>query len=144
MRITDDIPGLFEAPSPEQMTIKIDGKAIDDDQFKAEISEGITIEKEHRSPDGQGHTMMLTVGQAPLAEARQEDWISYPLTAPTLRQATSALMPLPVLNSVLSALAPFAPGNRPKRRASRLFTTAATSAPVSRPSRWAERAATKC
>ena len=59
MRITDDIPGLFEAPSDEQLTVKIDGKAIDDDQYKMEVSEGITIEKEHRSPDGQGHTLSL-------------------------------------------------------------------------------------
>ncbi len=84
MRITDDIPGLFEAPSPEQMTIKIDGKAIDDDQYKAEISEGITIEKEHRSPDGQGHTMMLTVGtRGPIGlKPGKKIEISYPLTAP--------------------------------------------------------------
>jgi len=84
MRITDDIPGLFEAPSPEQMTIKIDGKTIDDDQYKAEISEGITIEKEHRSPDGQGHTMMLTVGtRGPIGlKPGKKIEISYPLTAP--------------------------------------------------------------
>ena len=84
MRITDDIPGIFEAPSPEQMTIKIDGKAIDDDQYKAEISEGITIEKEHRSPDGQGHTMMLTVGtRGPIGlKPGKKIEITYPLTAP--------------------------------------------------------------
>tara|TARA_B100000683_G_scaffold193946_1_gene187013 strand:- start:14832 stop:17642 length:2811 start_codon:yes stop_codon:yes gene_type:complete len=84
MRITDDIPGIFEAPLPEQMTIKIDGKAIDDDQYKAEISEGITIEKEHRSPDGQGHTMMLTVGtRGPIGlKPGKKIEITYPLTAP--------------------------------------------------------------
>jgi hypothetical protein len=84
MRVTDDIPGLFEAPSPEQMTVKIDGKAIDDDQFKVEFSEGITIEKEHRSPDGQGHTMMLTVGtRGPIGlKPGKKMEISYPLTAP--------------------------------------------------------------
>ena len=84
MRITDDIPGLFEAPTHEQLTIKIDGKAIDDDQYKAEISEGITIEKEHRSPDGQGHTMMLTVGtRSPIGlKPGKKLEISYPLSAP--------------------------------------------------------------
>ena len=84
MRITDDIPGLFEAPTHEQLTIKIDGKAIDDDQYKAEISEGITIEKEHRSPDGQGHTMMLTVGtRGPIGlKPGKKLEISYPLSAP--------------------------------------------------------------
>jgi hypothetical protein len=84
MRVTDDIPGLFEAPSPEQLTVKIDGKAIDDDQFKVEFSEGITIEKEHRSPDGQGHTMMLTVGtRGPIGlKPGKKMEISYPLNAP--------------------------------------------------------------
>ena len=84
MRVTDDIPGLFEAPSPEQLTVKIDGKAIDDDQFKIEFSEGITIEKEHRSPDGQGYTMMVTVGtRGPIGlKPGKKMEISYPLNAP--------------------------------------------------------------
>ena len=84
MRITDDIPGLFEAPTAEQLTIKLDGKVIDDDQFKVELSEGVTIEKEHRSPDGQGHTMTLTVGtRGPLGlKPGKSIEISYPLTAP--------------------------------------------------------------
>ncbi len=84
MRITDDIPGLFEAPLGEQLTIKLDGKAIDDDQFKVEISEGITLEKEHRSPDGSGHSMTLTVGtRGPLGlKPGKSIEISYPLTAP--------------------------------------------------------------
>ncbi len=84
MRITDDVPGLFEAPTQEQLTIKIDGKAIDDDQYKLELSEGITIEKEHRSPDGQGHTMMLTVGtRGPIGlKPGKKIEITYPLTAP--------------------------------------------------------------
>ena len=84
MRITDDIPGLFEAPTKEQLSIKIDGKIIDDDQYKVELSEGITLEKEHRSPDGQGHTMMLTVGtRGPIGlKAGKKIEISYPLSAP--------------------------------------------------------------
>ena len=84
MRVTDDLPGLFEVPSAEQLTIKLDGKAIDDDQFKVEISEGLTIEKEHRSPDGQGHTMTLTIGtRGPLGlKPGKKIEISYPLTAP--------------------------------------------------------------
>jgi hypothetical protein len=84
MRITDDVPGLFEAPTQEQMTIKIDGKTIDDDQYKVEVSEGITIEKEHRSPHGQGHTMMMTVGtRGPIGlKPGKKIEISYPLSAP--------------------------------------------------------------
>jgi hypothetical protein len=84
MRVTDDLPGLFEVPSAEQLTIKLDGKAIDDDQFKMEISEGLTLEKEHRSPDGQGHTMTLTIGtRGPLGlKPGKKIEISYPLVAP--------------------------------------------------------------
>ena len=84
MRVTDDIPGLFEAPSADQLTIKIDGKAIDDDQYKVEMVEGTTIEKEHRSPDGQGHTMTLTIGtRGPLGlKPKKTIEIAYPLTAP--------------------------------------------------------------
>jgi hypothetical protein len=84
MRITDDIPGLFEAPTHEQLTVKLDGKSVDDDQFKVEMSEGVTIEKEHRSPDGQGHTMTLTIGtRGPLGlKPGKKIEISYPLNAP--------------------------------------------------------------
>ena len=62
MRITDDIPGLFDAPDMDSMTISVNGKELADDQWKGELSAGITLEKEHRSPDGDGHTMTLTVG----------------------------------------------------------------------------------
>ena len=84
MRITDDIPGMFEAPDEAQMTIKVAGKAIDDDQFKVEMSEGVTIEKEHRSPDGVGHTMTLTVGtRGPIGlKPGKSIEITYPLNAP--------------------------------------------------------------
>jgi ribosomal protein L12E/L44/L45/RPP1/RPP2 len=84
MRITDDVPGLFEVPHAEQLSIKLDGKAIDDDQFKVEVSEGVTIEKEHRSPDGNGHTMTMTVGtRGPLGlKPGKSIEITYPLTAP--------------------------------------------------------------
>jgi hypothetical protein len=84
MRITDDIPGVFDAPSQEQLTIKIDGKTIDDEQFKAELVEGVTIEKEHKSPDGLGHTMTLTVGtRGPLGlKPGKKIEITYPLNAP--------------------------------------------------------------
>jgi hypothetical protein len=84
MRVTDDIPGLFTPPTAEQLTIKLDGKAIDDEQFKVEMAEGVTIEKEHRSPDGQGHTMTLTVGtRGPLGlKPGKTIEITYPLEAP--------------------------------------------------------------
>ena len=62
MRITDDVPGLFDAPDASAMTIKINGKELDADQIKTEINSGITLEKTNRSPDGDGHTLTITVG----------------------------------------------------------------------------------
>ena len=62
MRITDDVPGLFDAPDASAMTIKVNGKMLDADQIKTEINSGITLEKTNRSPDGDGHTLTITVG----------------------------------------------------------------------------------
>jgi len=62
MRITDDVPGLFDAPDVSAMTIKINGKELDAEQIKTEITSGITLEKTNRSPDGDGHTLSITVG----------------------------------------------------------------------------------
>ena len=62
MRITDDVPGLFDAPDVSAMTVKINGKELDAEQIKTEINSGITLEKTNRSPDGDGHTLTITVG----------------------------------------------------------------------------------
>jgi ribosomal protein L40E len=61
-RFTDDIPGLFAAPDLSTFTVKVDGKEIADGQFKSEVTEGITLEKTNRSPDGIGYTITTTVG----------------------------------------------------------------------------------
>ena len=84
MRITDDIPGLFEAPDLETMKIKVAGKELEMEQYKAEISSGITLEKEHKSPDGDGHTLTMTIGtRGPLGlEPGKSIEISYDLIAP--------------------------------------------------------------
>ena len=84
MRITDDIPGLFEAPDLESMRISVAGTDLEADQYKAEISSGITLEKEYRSPDGDGHTLTMTIGtRGPLGLAPGEEIsISYDLIAP--------------------------------------------------------------
>ncbi|CAI8416583.1 MAG: Uncharacterised protein [Candidatus Poseidoniaceae archaeon] len=84
MRITDDIPGLFDAPEMESMTISVNGKELADDQWKGELSAGITLEKEHRSPDGDGHTMTLTVGtKGPIGlKPGKSMEVSYKLNAP--------------------------------------------------------------
>ena len=84
MRITDDIPGLFEAPDLESMRISVAGTDLEADQYKAEISSGITLEKEYRSPDGDGHTLTMTIGtRGPLGLAPGDEIaISYDLIAP--------------------------------------------------------------
>ena len=84
MRITDDIPGLFEAPDMDSMVISVNGKELSSDQWKGELSSGITLEKEHRSPDGDGHTMTLTVGTTgPIGlKPGKSMEVSYKLNAP--------------------------------------------------------------
>ncbi len=84
MRITDDIPGLFDAPDMDSMTISVNGKELGEDQWKGELSAGITLEKEHRSPDGDGHTMTVTVGtKGPIGlKPGKSMEVSYKLNAP--------------------------------------------------------------
>ena len=84
MRVTDDIPGFFEAPDMETMTIMVNGKELPEDQWKGELAAGITLEKEHRSPDGDGHTMTLTVGtKGPIGlKPGKTMEVSYKLNAP--------------------------------------------------------------
>ncbi len=50
IRLTDDIPGLFDAPAAEDITVKINGNNMSDEQFKAEVAHGISIEKEDEKP----------------------------------------------------------------------------------------------
>ena len=84
MRITDDVPGLFDAPDVSTMTIKVNGKELDAEQIKAEINSGITLEKTNRSPDGDGHTMTVTVGaRGPVGlKPGKSMTIEYELVAP--------------------------------------------------------------
>jgi uncharacterized repeat protein (TIGR01451 family) len=84
MRITDDIPGLFNAVDPSSMKVKLRGEALPPEQFKAEISEGLTLEREFHSPDGAGHTLSLTVGRkGPLGmKPGDEVVVTYTLVAP--------------------------------------------------------------
>ena len=84
MRITDDIPGLFEAPAVEDVAVKIGNSDLEGEQYKSEISEGISIEKEMKSPDGAGYTLTMTIGtRGPIGLAPGKSLtISYPLVAP--------------------------------------------------------------
>jgi len=84
MRITDDVPGLFDVPDVSSMTIKVNGKVLDAEQIKTEINSGITLEKANRSPDGDGHTLSITVGaRGPVGlKPGKEMTIEYDLIAP--------------------------------------------------------------
>lgn len=84
MRLTDDVPGIFNSPDTEQVTCAIDGNELVSDQLRIEVREGVTLEETALSPDGSGHTMLLTIGtKGPIGlEPGQEMTISYPLVAP--------------------------------------------------------------
>ncbi|HIO24836.1 MAG TPA: DUF11 domain-containing protein [Candidatus Poseidoniales archaeon] len=84
MRLTEDVPGIFNSPDTEQVACTIDGNELVSDQFRIEVREGVTLEETSLSPDGSGHTMLLTIGtKGPIGlEPGQEMTISYPLVAP--------------------------------------------------------------
>ena len=84
MRITDDIPGLFNALDTESITINIDGERMSAEQFRAELKDGVSLEEFRRSPDGEGHTLELTVGtRGPIGLLTGQTLeINYSLTAP--------------------------------------------------------------
>jgi len=84
VRILDDIPGIFETPSTEQVTIEMDGSELSDDQYRIEVVNGIQLEEKHISPDSEGHGMRVTVGtSAPLGlQPGKTLIIRYPLHAP--------------------------------------------------------------
>jgi len=84
MRLTDDVPGIFNSPDLEQVVCTIDGNELVREQFRIEVRDGVTLEQDAISPDGPGHTMLLTIGtKGPIGlETGQEMCISYPLVAP--------------------------------------------------------------
>jgi hypothetical protein len=84
MRMTDDVPGIFNHPDIELVNCSIDGKDLVRDQFRIEVREGLSLESERISPDGPGHTMLLTIGtKGPIGlEPGQTLTVSYPLVAP--------------------------------------------------------------
>ena len=84
MRLTDDVPGVFNSPDPDQVTCSIEGKEMLREQFRIEVKEGITLEEKHVSPDGPGHTMIITVGtKGPIGlEPGQTLTVNYSLVAP--------------------------------------------------------------
>ena len=84
LRITDDIPGIFDAPDVDSVKASIDGNELIRDQFRIELKEGISLEENRTSPDGPGHTMLVTIGtKGPIGLAPGHKMcITYPLVAP--------------------------------------------------------------
>ncbi|MDP6844019.1 MAG: hypothetical protein QF722_00535 [Candidatus Thalassarchaeaceae archaeon] len=84
LRITDDIPGIFDAPDADSVKASIDGNELIRDQFRIELKEGISLEENRTSPDGPGHTMLITIGtKGPIGLAPGHKMcITYPLVAP--------------------------------------------------------------
>ena len=84
LRITDDVPGIFSAPDPDNVKASIDGNELIRDQFRIELKEGISLEENRTSPDGPGHTMLITIGtKGPIGLSPGHKLsITYPLTAP--------------------------------------------------------------
>jgi len=53
---------LFASPDLDSVRLDIDGDELLSDMYKVDVKDGQTIEEEHVSPDGPGHTLRITVG----------------------------------------------------------------------------------
>lgn len=84
MRVTDDIPGLFNAPDLDALRIHIDGKLLSTEQYRCELKDGISLEEFRKSPDGSGNTMTMTIGtKGPLGLGSGKSLeVTYSLVAP--------------------------------------------------------------
>ena len=84
IRILDDIPGIFDTPSLEDVTIEMEGSELNEDQYRIDVVNGTQIEEKHTSPDGEGHGFRITIGtSAPLGlQPGKAVLIRYPLKAP--------------------------------------------------------------
>ena len=84
IRVLDDIPGIFDTPSMEQVSIEMEGTELNSSQYRIDIVNGIQIEEKYISPDNDGHGLRITVGtSAPLGlHPGKSIIIRYPLNAP--------------------------------------------------------------
>ena len=83
MRLLDDIPGIFNPPTTNQVRIEMEGSDLNDDQYRIEVVDGTQLEEQLVSPDSQGHALRITVGtSAPLGlQPGKSLTITYPLHA---------------------------------------------------------------
>ena len=84
LRVLDDIPGIFETPSVDDISIEIEGTELNGEQYRIDVVNGTQLEDKHVSPDGDGHSLRMTIGtSAPLGlQPGKALVIRYPLTAP--------------------------------------------------------------
>ena len=84
LRVLDDIPGIFETPSVDDISIEIEGTELKEAQYRIDVVNGIQLEDKHTSPDGDGHSLRMTIGtSAPLGlQPGKAVVIRYPLVAP--------------------------------------------------------------
>ena len=84
LRVLDDVPGIFETPSVDEITIEIEGTELKEEQYRIDVVNGAQLEDKHVSPDGDGHSLRMTIGtSAPLGlQPGKAVIIRYPLTAP--------------------------------------------------------------
>ena len=84
LRVLDDVPGIFETPSVGDISIEIEGTELKEEQYRIDVVKGTQLEDKHVSPDGDGHTLRMTIGtSAPLGlQPGKAVVIRYPLTAP--------------------------------------------------------------
>ena len=84
LRVLDDIPGIFETPSVDDISVEIEGTELNGEQYRIDVVNGTQLEDKHVSPDGDGHSLRMTIGtSAPLGlQPGKALVIRYPLTAP--------------------------------------------------------------
>ncbi|MBP72513.1 MAG: hypothetical protein CMA70_02890 [Euryarchaeota archaeon] len=84
LRVLDDIPGIFETPSVDDISIEIEGTELNGEQYRIDVVNGTQLEDKHVSPDGDGHSLRMTIGtSAPLGlQPGKAVVIRYPLSAP--------------------------------------------------------------
>ena len=94
IRVLDDIPGIFEIPSIEDISIEIEGTELNEEQYRIDVVNGTQLEDKHISPDRDGNALRMTVGtSAPLGlQPGKAVVIRYPLVAPDPSPANRLLV----------------------------------------------------
>ena len=84
LRVLDDIPGIFDIPNTEDISIEIEGTELKQEQYRIDLVNGTQLEEKYVSPDREGNALRMTIGtSAPLGlQPGKAVVIRYPLLAP--------------------------------------------------------------